>query len=107
MKDKQINIRVDENVFNLLEFKSKSINLSKTDYIIKAIINSDIKIDNSKNLLELINAINKIGNNINQISKNLNIAHNSDKLGSVNYNNLLDKLIIIEAQLEDIYKEKK
>ena len=107
MKDKQINIRVDENVFNLLEFKSKAININKSEFIIKAIIDSDIKIDNSKNLLELINAINKIGNNINQIAKNLNIANNSDKLESVNYNNLLDKLIIIEAQLKNIYEEKK
>lgn len=104
MKDKQINIRLNQDILNILELKSKAINMNKSEYIIKAIIDSDIKADNSKDICMLLGSVNKIGNNINQIARNLNIANNSNKLDDINYNNILDKLTIIEYQLKDILK---
>ncbi len=104
MKDKQINIRLNQDILNLLELKSKAINMNKSEYIIKAIIDSDIKADNSKDICMLLGSVNKIGNSINQIARNLNIANNNNKLDDINYNNILDKLTIIEYQLKDILK---
>lgn len=104
MKTKQINIRLNDEIYNMLQFKSKATNMTATDYITTAINGSDIKVDNSKDIGRLIGAINKVGNNINQIAHNLNIANNSDKLDDVDYSNLLNKLVIIEHQLNSIAK---
>ena len=104
MKDKQINIRVNQEILNTLMVKANVANMKKSEYIIKCILNSNIKVDNSKDICKLIGSVNKIGNNINQIAKNLNIANNTNKLDDINYNNLLDKLTIIEYQLKNILK---
>ena len=105
MKDKQINIRVNEEILKTLIVKANAANMNKSEYIIKCILNSNIKVDNSKDISKLIGSVNKIGNNINQIAKNLNIANNTNKLDDINYNNLLDKLTIIEYQLKNILKK--
>lgn len=104
MKTKQLNIRVTEEIYNMLQLKSKASNMTATDYIITSINQSDIKIDNRKDIGKLIGSVNKVGNNINQIAHNLNIANNSNKLDDVNYNNILDKLTIIEYQLKEVLK---
>lgn len=104
MKDRRFEVRLTNELYNTLELKSKAINMNKSEYIIKAIIDSDIKADNSKDICMLLGSVNKIGNNINQIARNLNIANNSNKLDDINYNNILDKLTIIEYQLKDILK---
>lgn len=104
MAKKLISIRLSDEVLKTLEVKSKAINMNKTEYITKAILDSDIKDDNSRDIGRLIGSINKVGNNINQIAYNLNIAKNNNKLDDVNYNNILDKLIIIEHKLKDILK---
>ena len=105
MKDKQINIRMNEDILNTLIVKANAVNMNRSEYIIKCILDSDIKADNSKDISTLLGSINKIGNNINQIARNLNIANNSNKLDDINYNNILDKLTIIEYQLKNILKD--
>jgi len=102
MKDKQINLRLSTELYNMLQVKSKASNLSASDYIRQSINNSDIKIDNSKDISKLIASLNHIGNNINQISKNLNIANNSNNLSNVDYEDLLNSLIIMQRYLKDI-----
>jgi len=104
MKDKQINIRMNEDILNTLIVKASAVNMNRSEYIIKAILDSDIKVDNSKDISMLLGSINKIGNNINQIAKSLNIANSSNKLDDINYNNILDNLTIIEYKLKDILK---
>jgi len=102
MKDRRFEVRLTEELYNTLEFKSKAVNMNKSEYILKSIINSDIKIDDSKDIRMLLASINRIGNNINQIAKNLNIANNINKLDDINCDNILDKLTIIEYNLKYI-----
>jgi len=107
MKDRQINIRMNQDILNILELKAKASNMSKTEYVTRAILDSEIKVDNSKDISKLIGSVNKIGNNINQIARNLNIANKQYKLDDINYDNILDKLIIIQYQLNEILKSVK
>lgn len=104
MKDKQINLRLSQELYNMLQLKSRASNMTASNYIRTAINSSQIKIDNSKDIGKLIGSINKVGNNINQIAHTLNKANNSNKLKDIEYNNILNKLTIIEYQLKDIIK---
>jgi hypothetical protein len=67
--------------------------------------NINVKINNKKDLKELIWNINKIGVNINQLSHGLNYSIQLEKLDSYNYKNLINKLIIIENQLDSILEK--
>jgi len=104
MKDKTISFKATNEFYNMLQFKSKASNMKPSDFIRHSINESNIKIDNSKDIGKLIGSVNKVGNNINQIAYNLNIANNKDKLDDINYNNILDKLTIIEYQLKEVIK---
>jgi len=102
VKNKQINIRVNKSILDTLELKSKALNMNKSEYIIKAIIDSDIKVYNDRYDLDVINNLNRIGNNVNQIARNMNIARNANKLDDVNYISILDMLTIIQYRLDNI-----
>lgn len=104
-KEKQINIRVNQNEFDELENKSKELKITKSEFILKLIFGEKIKKDNSKDNLKYLSSINKIGNNINQIARLLNSKNLKNELADDDYSNLLDKLIIIETNLQNIYKE--
>ncbi len=104
MKDRVVTTRLTNELYNMLQLKAASTNMTASDYIRHSITNSDIKIDNRKDIGKLIGSVNKVGNNINQIAYNLNIANNSNKLDDINYNNILDKLTIIEYQLKEVLK---
>lgn len=104
MKDKTITIRLSDELYNMLQIKASASNMNTSDYIRTSINDSDIKVDNRKDIGKLIGSINKVGNNINQIAHNLNIANNSNKLDDINYNNILDKLTIIEYQLKEVLR---
>lgn len=104
-KEKQINIRVNQIEFDELENKSKELKITKSEFILKLIFDTKIKKDNSKDSLKYLNAINKIGNNINQIARLLNSKNLKNELKDDDYSNLLDKLIIVESNLSNIYKE--
>ncbi|MEA2018243.1 MAG: plasmid mobilization relaxosome protein MobC, partial [Campylobacterota bacterium] len=96
MKNKEFKFRLSEELYNMLQLKASASNMNASDYLRSAINTSDIKIDDRKDIGKLICSINRIGNNINQIAHNLNKANNSNKLDDINYNNILDKLTIIE-----------
>ncbi len=104
MKNKEFKFRLSGELYNMLQLKAAASNMNASDYIRNAINTSDIKINDRKDIGKLIGAINKIGNNINQIAHNLNIANNSNKLDDINYNNILDKLTIIEYQQKELLK---
>ena len=104
MSKRLISFRFDEEIIKTLDLKSKAVNMNRTEYITKAIIDSDIQVDNSRDIGRVIGSINKIGNNINQIAKNLNVARNENKLNEVDYDSILNRLIIIEHQLNNIVK---
>ena len=64
-----------------------------------------VKTNNKKELKELLWNINKIGTNINQLSHALNYSIKLEKLDSYNYKNLINKLAIIESQLDSILEK--
>ncbi len=101
-KDITIKIRLTEELNQMLIFKSKAINTNKSEYLRKLINSSDIKVANSKDKSNIIKAVNKVGNNINQIAYMLNKANLNNELNKIDYDNLSDKLSIIEYMLNEI-----
>ena len=104
MAMKLITLRISEELDNMLTFKAVASNKNRSDYLRDSILNTNILIDTSKDISKILGSINKVGNNINQIAHNLNIANKNNKLDDINYNNILDKLTIIEYQLKEALK---
>lgn len=107
MKDTQINIRLSSELFNILNLKSIATNRTNSDYIRSLILNTEISINEEKDIVKLINSINHIGNNINQIARTLNKANLSNKLNDVQYEKILNRLIVIESNLSEILRASK
>lgn len=107
MQDKMFKFRLSEEQKQLLNSKAKAVNMNGTQFLIKYIESSNINIktNNKKDLKELIWNINKIGTNINQLSHGLNYSIQLEKLDSYNYENLINKLAIIESQLDSILEK--
>ena len=104
MAMKLITLRISDELDNMLTLKSAAANKNRSDYLRDSISKSNIAIDTTKDIRMMLGSINKVGNNINQIAHNLNIANNNNKLDDINYNNILDKLTIIEYQLKELLK---
>lgn len=104
MEDKTFKFRISQELLDLLDSKSKSLNISSSEFLRRTIESSNITIKstNKKDLKELIWNINKIGTNINQLAHSLNYSIQMEKLDSYNYKNLINKLFIIESQLDSI-----
>jgi hypothetical protein len=105
MKDKMCRFRLSPELDDLLKLKSEKANLNASEFLRKFIESSIIvvKANNKKDLKELIWNINKIGTNINQLSHSLNYSIQMEKLD--NYSNLINKLVIIENQLDSILEK--
>ena len=102
MKDKVINIRMSNELFNLLTLKAKAVGKSNSEFIREAIQETEVKQSNSKDTSKLIASLNQIGNNINQIAKSLNSAKLQNKLEDIDYKDLLNSLTISQRYLKDI-----
>lgn len=104
MQNKIFKFRLSQEQKQLLNSKAKALNMNSTQFLIKYIESSNInvKTNNKKDLKELIWNINKIGVNINQLAHSLNYSIQMEKLDSYNYKNLINKLVIIENQLDSI-----
>jgi len=104
MKDKMLRIRLNDELYNMLAFKAEASDKNMSEYVRELISNSEVKA-NEKDYIYLIGAVNKIGNNLNQIAYNLNYARNKDKLDDIDYDNLLASLLLIENTLQNILDE--
>lgn len=106
-KEELFKFRISKNLKDLLELKSQYANMSASEFLRQFISSSNITIKPTKkrDLKELIWNINKIGVNINQLSHGLNYSIQLEKLDSYNYKNLINKLIIIESQLDSILEK--
>ncbi|QKF77473.1 plasmid mobilization protein [Arcobacter defluvii] len=106
-KEELFKFRISKELKDLLESKSQYVNMSASEFLRQFISSSNInvKINNKKDLKELIWNINKIGVNINQLAHSLNYSIQMEKLDSYNYKNLINKLIIIENQLDSILEK--
>ena len=112
MKDKMCRFRLSPELDDLLKLKSEKANLNASEFLRKFIESSNVvvKANNKKDLKELICNkaiwnINKIGTNINQLSHSLNYSIQMEKLDNYNYSNLINKLVIIENQLDLILEK--
>jgi hypothetical protein len=104
MKEVRVEVRMSEELKNMLKFKSVGANKNLSDYIRDSITQSEIKFNDAKDVSQVISSINKIGNNLNQIAHILNIANKSDSLSDINYNELKDELLIIMHGINEITK---
>ena len=105
--DELFKFRISKDLKDLLELKSQYANMSASEFLRQFISSSNINIktNNKRDLKELIWNINKIGTNINQLSHGLNYSIQLEKLDSYNYKNLINKLEIIESQLDSILEK--
>jgi hypothetical protein len=107
---KSLRIRLDDELDTLLSSKANQANLTKSDYIRSLIIDSKIDCKKSKKddyFSSLIIHFSKIGNNLNQLTRALNIANKKDELNNYDFELLLDELAMINNQLNEIKKELK
>lgn len=103
MKNYSVKVRMTEELFTELVIKSKSLNMTNSEYLRNTICNTELNYKtNEKDFGYLIGAINKIGNNINQIARNLNIARNEQSLNQADYEDLMNQLIIINSEIKSL-----
>lgn len=103
MKDYAIKVRLSEELFTEILIKAKSLNMTNSEFIRSTIINAEVSYKtNAKDYGYLIGSINKIGNNINQIAHNLNIARNEKTLGDTDFDDILNQLIIINSNIKSL-----
>jgi len=117
-KQKRVEFRLDDELFNDLELKAKNLNLSVSAYIRETLKNSNInQVNNLKSVNNLNNLTNpdfkllatqvrKVGVNINEIAYVLNIANKKELLDDYSFKELLFNLKTQEQTLLDILFKK-
>lgn len=103
MKVNTVTVRLTDELYTELLIKSRSLNMTNSDYLRNSIMNTKINYQtNDIDYGYLIGAVNKIGNNINQIAHNLNIARNQKELNNQDYDDLLNQLLIINSNMKSL-----
>lgn len=107
MKKDEFKFRISKELKDLLNSKSQEANMNSSEFLRELILSSqiNIKATNKKDIKELIWNINKIGVNINQLAYALNYSIEIKKLDNYSYQNLANRLLIIENRLDSILKE--
>ena len=102
--DRKLTIRLDEETYQKLKEKTEELGITQSEYLRQVILKGRA-VKKCKNLPSLILHLSLIGNNINQIAKNLNIANKQGNLSDQDYDLLLDELMQlnnnIKALLDD------
>ncbi len=103
VKNKTISLRLTEALFTELSFKSSLLNIDNSDFLRQCITNTVInaKLD-TKELASLISTLTKIGHDISKIATVLNVSNLEDSLEDIEYENLLNQLILIREQLREL-----
>lgn len=102
-KRNTVTIRLSDELFAELLIKAQSLNMTVSDYVRGTICNTELNYrTNEKDFGYLIGAINRVGNNINQIAHNLNIARNEQSLDQVDYEDIMNQLIIINSEIKSL-----
>ena len=100
-----ITIRMSRELKAMLMMKAKASGKTISEYIRELIATNEVKPTKSKDYGKLLGAVNIIGNNINQIARNLNTANKQGTLADENYDELLHLLLLIwnntKALLDD------
>ena len=93
-KDKRVTIRFTDDEYNKVYSSAQELDISLSTYIRKKTLGNRERIS-SKCDKELLYEMNRIGNNLNQISKHCNTTKTIDKL-------VLQSLVEIEKKLNDL-----
>ena len=91
--------------FDELKMKSDELKITKSEFILKLIFGEKIKKNTSRDNLKFLQTINKIGNNLNQAVRTLHTKNMKDELRDEDYEKHLNKLIVVEQQLNNIFVE--
>lgn len=97
----RINLRLTQAEYNLL-LEKKTAHYSISDFVRGLIFNKRLPNVNVSDLKKYVFELNKIGNNVNQISKNINtslILSDADK------HKLLQSIAEINLNIEKVYSE--
>ena len=71
-KSKQISIRVSDEEYAKIQKKIDESGIGKAEFIVKALVNADVKVYRNDELKELLPHLGKVGSNLNQIARKLN-----------------------------------
>ncbi len=102
LRDKKVTVKMTAQEHEFLLHNAKISNIKISTYIRTCISKSEVKTDNSKDYIKLVTAVNRVGNNINQIARVLNIAKNENKLSEQNFNLYFKFLYIAYKQLKNL-----
>jgi hypothetical protein len=92
---------MSDEVFNTMTFRAKSLGINNSIFVRSLIMNQEIiSSPSNKEYSRLIGLVAKFGNNLNQISHNLNLANVKGELGTVDYDNLINILTLLEYHIE-------
>ena len=97
--NKKLTIRLDEETYQKLKEKTAELGLTQSEYLRQVILKGRAT-KRCKDLPSLILHLSRIGNNINQIARNLNIAKKEGYLAEQDYDLLLDELMQINLNLK-------
>lgn len=94
VRKKKLSLRVTENELRIIDKKAEVACLSRNGYLIKMAIEGAVIVQDLDNMRDFTNEINKIGVNINQITKHINTTNNI-------YKSDIEEL---KEKIEEIYK---
>jgi len=104
---KRVQIKMQDNIYETMSSKAKALSLSNSEFVRSLIMEQTItKKLNQKDYTRTLGLLGNLTNNINQIAHNLNIARNDQNLDKIDYEDIINKLIILEALVEAHIKEK-
>ncbi len=105
-RNHSISLKLTDEEFQLWNTKHKASGLSKTDYLIQALRNSEVRIYSiEENISPLIHEIRKIGTNLNQLAYFSNIGQDEKvraEIGAIRRTNNR-----VMEQIEDFLKNPK
>ena len=104
-KGKSITFRTSPKLKEYIEANCKLLNVNKSDFIKKMILEGKVKNEPNKRDLALLRmSIQRIGNNINQLAYVLNVAKKEGELSGVDYQNMLETLLKINTSVVELWE---
>ena len=102
-KTERIDVKVTPSFKNMLTVKYTAMNMKESEFVRSAIMNAQLNFKLSdKDIGTLIGTLGSIGNNINQIAHNLNIAKKKNALDEVDYQDIANQLLIIKEYMRNL-----
>jgi len=101
---KMVSCKFSSDDFARIEQLAKQNNISVSEYIRQSVSNSKVKPNNAKIIGQVLTSQNRIGNNINQLAKKVNISYISGKITRSDCKEIMNSLNYISYILTQIYK---